>query len=222
MTRKINFAPDTYHHIYSRGTEKREIFLDKADYYRFLMLLYLCNGKTMVDMQKLNREGLTFTDIMHIDKGHTLVDIGVYCLMPNHIHLLIKSKEEKQTSKFLQKLFTAYTMYFNKNYKRTGRLFESTAKSILVEKDKYLEYLFAYIHLNPIKIVDPQWKENGIKNTDEIKAFLDEYLWSSYGAYTNKNFKNSIINKKAFPEYFSTSKSFNHFIDSWLTLKEEY
>lgn len=82
-----------YHHIYSRGTEKRDIFIDENDRKRFLALLYLCNNINPVDFRELISEGLTFGEMFHVKREETLVDIGGYCLMDNHIHLLIKEKK---------------------------------------------------------------------------------------------------------------------------------
>lgn len=64
-------------------------------------------------------------------------------------------------------------MYFNDKYGRKGRLFESSYKSIHAVDDRYLKYLFAYIHLNPVKLINPKWKENGIKNLEEAKKYLE-------------------------------------------------
>ncbi|PIR58116.1 MAG: hypothetical protein COU71_00395 [Parcubacteria group bacterium CG10_big_fil_rev_8_21_14_0_10_38_31] len=210
-----NFSTGNYYHIYTRGTEKRKIFIDKQDYQRFLILLHLCNNSEPVDIRALFRKGLTFAEIMNIKKEAPLVDIGAYCLMTNHIHLLIKSKDADGIPRFMQKLCTAYTMYFNKKYKRTGRLFESTFKSNFIDSDEYLKYMFAYIHLNPIKLIDLHWKEKGVKNLEEAKKFLNNYLWSSYSSYID-NQNNSILDKREFPRYFNTKKEFDDFIDDWL------
>lgn len=217
MSRKIKFAPGAYYHIYNRGIEKRNIFLNKDDYRRFLILLYLCNDTKPVNIRDIYEDkGLTFGEIMKVERKNILIDIGVYCLMPNHIHFLITPRQENSASRFMQKLFTAYTMYFNKKDKRTGRLFESTFKAKLIDKDEYFKYLFAYIHLNPIKLIEPLWQEKGIKNRNKAKDFLNNYSWSSYQFYTNRKQKDPIINIEAFPKYFLNLKEFNDFIESWL------
>lgn len=218
MGHKIKLTTNSYYHIYSRGIEKRNIFLNENDYKRFLMLLYLCNNTHPVDMRELFHEGLTFVNIANIERKNILIDIGAYCLMPNHIHLLITPKKDN-SFRFMQKLFTAYTMYFNKKNERTGRLFESTFKAKLVDKDEYLKYLFAYIHLNPIKLIEPMWKEKRIQDISKANMFLNNYPWSSYSAYTS-NSNNPIINKSAFPDYFINKKEFNDFIQDWLNFQE--
>ena len=91
--------------------------------------------------------------------------------MPNHFHILVKEKIENGISKFMGKLTTGYSMYFNKRYDRTGSLFQGVFKSVHADSDEYLKYLFAYIHLNPIKLINPEWKENGIKDKNRANAF---------------------------------------------------
>lgn len=220
MGRKTQFTPESYFHIYNRGTEKREIFIDDSDYRRFLILLYLCNNTSPVSTRDLLDKGLTFEEMLNIERKQILVDIGAYCLMNNHIHLLVKTKQENGLPRFMQKLFTGYTMYFNKKYERTGSLFESSFKANLADKNEYLKYLFAYIHLNPVKLIEPNWKEKGIKNFDKARLFLKNYPWSSYSVYIGEKKNDAILNKENFPEYFCESKEFDDFINDWLSFPE--
>ena len=145
MTRKIEFSVDEYYHLYNRGTDKRKIFTTSGEYSRFLILLYLCNSNTSVDVGDYVRQGLTLSEIYGKEKGKELVSIGTYCLMPNHFHILIREKIKGGISLFMQKLQTAYTMYFNKKHERNGSLFQGTFKAEHITKDTYLKYLFAYI-----------------------------------------------------------------------------
>jgi len=218
MFRKTSFIPDNYYHIYNRGTDKREIFLDNSDYLRFVVLLHLCNNAKPIHVQRLiqGRSLNELSETANAQKENTLVDIGAYCLMPNHFHLLLREKGEIGTSFFIRKLCTAYAMYFNKKNKRSGNLFQGRFKAELVNKDGYLNYLFAYIHLNPIKLIEPNWKENGIKDEKGIIEFLDNYQWSSYIFYTGKKRENSILDIKEFPNYFENFKEFKVFIKEWL------
>ena len=156
MERGITFSAGEYYHIYNRGVEKRHIFETNADRKRFLRLLYVCNGSKPVIMRDC--QGLP---LVEIDKGEDLVGMGAYCLMPNHFHLLIRETVDGGISKFMSKLTTAYSMYFNKRYDRKGTLFEKPFRARHIDDDNYLKYLFSYIHLNPVKMIDPAWKERG-------------------------------------------------------------
>ncbi|HEC30766.1 MAG TPA: hypothetical protein ENI66_02000 [Candidatus Yonathbacteria bacterium] len=221
MQRKITFTSGEYYHVYNRGTDKRVIFLDNADYKRFIALLYLANSQNALHMQsiKQNHRGKA---LMKRERGDSLVDIGAYCLMPNHFHILLYEKTPGGISAFMQKLLTAYSMYFNKRYERTGSLFEGKFKAQHVDNDEYLKYLFAYIHLNPIKIIDPKWKENGISNKEEAIKYLEKYQFSSYVDYTQNTERDekSILNTAPFPDYFKESGSFETFVQEWLTFEE--
>ena len=155
MQRKFKFAPGEYYHIYSRGVDKRNIFLEDLDKDRFIKLIYACNSEKPVVFKTIQRLPLE-----EIDRGETIVDTGAYCLMPNHFHFLMREKKESGISAFLEKILTAYSKYFNKKYNRTGRLFESNFKAQHANDDNYLKYLFAYIHLNPVKNIEPKLEDN--------------------------------------------------------------
>lgn len=216
MTRSLTFASGEFYHIYNRGTEKRNIFQSSRDYQRFLCLLYICNGGIPVD---LKLQGSTLEDLRQINREEKLIEIAAYCLMPNHFHLLIYEKEEGGISKFMQKLTTAYTMYFNKRYKRTGALFQGKFKARHASaSDNYLKYLMAYIHLNPVKLIDREWREKGIKNKKQAEDFLSRYNYSSYLDFLqNDRTEKIILNKEILPEYFeSGSESLKENIFEWL------
>lgn len=122
------FFKGGYYHVYSRGSEKRVIFFDRADRGRFL--------KRLKEYKK--------------DYG---ISIICFCLMPNHYHLLVRQDKEELVSRFVHKLNLAYAMYFNKRYERVGPLFQGRFKAKVVESDEYLINLSRYIHLNPIELV---------------------------------------------------------------------
>ncbi|MBI2098791.1 transposase, partial [Candidatus Uhrbacteria bacterium] len=210
MSRLANFfAPEEFYHIYNRGTEKRLIFLDNNDRDRFLSLLYLCNSRSPI--HRSNFINTSLSDLMTIPRKEPLVDVGAYCLMPNHFHLLLRERIEGGISIFIQKVSTAYAMYFNKRYERNGSLFQGRFKAEHLASDGYLKYIFAYIHLNPISIVDKSWKDHKLKNKTKAEKYLNSYQFSSYLDYINKTSRNpegNIINKSAFPRYFLTPKDF--------------
>ncbi|MBN2094348.1 MAG: hypothetical protein JW740_03225, partial [Candidatus Zambryskibacteria bacterium] len=124
---------------------------------------------------------------------------------------------EDSVSVFMKKLCTAYSMYFNKRYKRVGKLFEGAFKSSHIDNDKYAKYLFSYIHLNPLKIKDPLWKEKSLRNIENNINFLSQYYWSSFQDYLEKErSENKIITPNDFPDYFSNKFIFSREIFEWL------
>lgn len=77
------------------------------------------------------------------------LDLLAYCLLPNHFHLLIYQRQEKALLRLMMSVCTAYTMYFNKKYKRRGPLFENNYRASLISNELYLQHISRYIHLNP-------------------------------------------------------------------------
>lgn len=207
--RKQTFAPSEFYHLYNRGTDKRIIFQDNEDYEHFLFLMYICNTLKSIELRNVGE---------NFDRGETLIDIGVYCLMPNHFHILAHEKIEGGISKYMRKLLTAYSMYFNKKYKRTGKLYEGVFKSTHANTDNYLKYLYSYIHLNPAKLIDKNWKENKNKNTSNLLKYVFEYQYSSLKNYLNLDFK--ITNPTPFPVYFKKPIDHKKELFEWLTLEE--
>src|SRR3989344_759190 len=212
MNRKMAFVPGEYFNIYNRGTDKRHIFHDNTDYQHFLKLLFLSNSEKSFVIRDLAEEVFSF------DRGKQLVHIGAYCVMPNHFHILLVPLEEFGVSKFMQKLSTGLSMYYNIRYERTGTLFEGRFKAEHANDDIYLRYLFSYIHLNPIKLIQSNWKESGIKDVEKAKNYLKKYYFSSYPDYLGEQrSENLIINRSQFPEYFPTKASFEKEIFDWIT-----
>lgn len=217
MQRNIEFAEGEYYHIYNRGVDKRNIFTEKKDYERFLRLLFVSNGTKPFVFRDIQRKPLSA-----IVRENQLVAIGAYCLMPNHFHILIKEISENGASQFMEKLATGYSMYFNKKYQRSGTLFQGPFKAEHVDYDEYLKYLFAYIHLNPVKLIDQHWKENGIRNSKKAKQYLDGYHSSSYLDYIkNEREEQLILTKEEFPEYFTQPHEFKDFVNDWLEFDPE-
>jgi len=185
------FVNNEFYHIYCRGVEKRRIFSDKRDYQRFLLSL-----------EVFNAEGLTwisnkFSPEVDLPKfsDDNLVDISSYCLMPNHYHLLLRQKVDNGITKFMRKINTGYTMYFNLKNERTGRLFESRFKSVHVDSDRYLKHLWNYIHLNPLDLINKDWRSGEFEDTELTLRFIKDYPWSSYKFFDNSTIKSNILNK---------------------------
>ena len=223
--RKTVILDNEYYHIYNRGIEKREIFLDEEDYFRFIKLLYLCNSKKRINFRiDIIEKNI---DAWDFDREDQIVSIGAWVLMPNHFHLYITGSRSLASGKnndiniitFLQKLSTAYAKYFNAKYNRTGSLFEGKFKSVHIENDNQAKYLFSYIHLNPIKLIQKNWKEEGIKDKNKALEFLDNYRWSSYCEYLEFNRKEkAILNRENFLDYFISKEVFKKEIFEWISI----
>lgn len=212
--RKTSFVTGEFYHIYNRGNSKQNIFLDIKDYHRFVDLLFAVNRN-----EKFNfADSVKGISVYEKDSDNPLVAIGAYCLMPNHFHILMTPLVEGGISKFMQKLSTAYVMYFNQKNERTGALFEGKFKSQHGDTDQYLKYLFSYIHLNPLKLKHRNWKEKGIQNKKGVIQYLSEYQCSSFSNYQKiERVQNKILNIKVFPNYFPKKQDFIKEIFSWIS-----
>jgi len=206
VQRMTPFVTGEFYHLYSRGVEKRIIFLDAQDYQHFLYLMYVCNTEKSIKLRDIGK---------NFDRGETIVDIGAYCLMPNHFHILVHEKVQNGISDYIRKLLTAYSMYFNKKHERTGRLFESVFKSEHIDGDNYLKYLYSYIHLNPAKLRDKNWRENKNRNTNSLLDFVCKYRYSSLLEYLDHKYK--ILDPEKFPNYFLNPEEHRKELFDWLS-----
>lgn len=179
MSRPINFfAPDEWYHCYSRGIDKRVVFESKSDYQRFVSLLYLANSS--MALHRSNMRHLGHHEFFTIPRGEPLVSIGAYILMPNHFHLLLYEKNEGGISAFMQKLGTAYTMYFNIKHKRSGGLFTKPFRARHISDDQYYQHVVDYIHLNSLELFKHEQKQKEDKNLSRRRLDKLVFLSATY------------------------------------------
>jgi putative transposase len=114
------------HHIVQRGNNRENIFLDRMDYEKYLFLL------TKYSEEKE-------------------VSILAYCLMPNHVHLLVTPSREETLARMMQGVTLCYTQHFNRKTGRTGRLWECRYYSAVIDRDSYLWTVSKYIENNPVR-----------------------------------------------------------------------
>ncbi len=179
MPTRPPFGDDEWYHCYNRGVDKRRIFETGRDYDRFLLTMYASNGSSPVHISNLKASTLSATIQNNVfERGEPLVIIGAYCLMPNHFHFVLKETVSGGIARFMQKVCTGYTMYFNKKQERTGALFAGSFKSKHVPDDRYFKHLVSYVHLNPAELFDTRWKY-GVSDVSHIEQRLLDYRYSS-------------------------------------------
>lgn len=168
--------------------------------------MYACNGSRRFHVG--NVKNPKFYDVLtsSLDRGEPLVEIGAYALLPNHPHFVLKQVFENGVSLFMQKVFTGYTMYFNKKNERTGALFAGTYKSKHVADDRYLKRLVPYIHCNPVELYEPKWKE-GKGNLTKIEKWLRRYRYSSLPDFLGKSRPEKALLGESIFELFSSIQS---------------
>jgi putative transposase len=151
------YLEEGIYHIYNRGVEKRDIFLDEQDFKVFLSYLKIyLSPKNSEELSRLiSSEEVSYKEkdrvfkLLSLRNYYEEIDLLCYALMPNHFHLLIKQKERETINYFMRSLTTKYSMYFNKKYHRVGSLFQGVYKAVLVTSEAQLLHLSRYIHKNP-------------------------------------------------------------------------
>jgi len=199
-------------HVFNRGTDQRKIFLDAVDYHKFEKALFLCNDAT----RKRKNAQSKYADELNVKNNKPYVNILAYCLMPNHFHLLVEELQPMGTSEFLGRVGNSYTKFFNVRYERTGRLFEAPYKRKVVNTTNYLTHLTRYIHLNPLDLILPGWKIDGIRNWEIVESFLCGYPWSSYKNYVFGEEKR-FLNIAMLADAFASPDDYQKFVKEWAT-----
>ncbi len=217
MNRK-QFAVGDFIHIFNRGVDKRNIFMNDYDRWRFLLGLFAFNDEnsTFNALWQTNRiyGKTTFNTVKKFLKNkerNLLVNILAYCLMPNHFHLILEEIKPGGVSKFMQKFTTGYSMYFNKKYERKGALFEGVFKSVVSESQEQLEYLLFYVNIiNPAQILEPNLKESGLIDFNKALNFTNKYDWCTNKEYLKER-ESVIINKGVLGEIFDDVEKYKEY-----------
>jgi len=183
------FSKGGIYHIYNRGVNKMNIFEKEYDFKVFLFRL-----KENLFPDKLNRPNLSKSEKRRKPLPPGSFDLISYCLMPNHFHLLIQQKTDLPITKFVSKICTGYSKYFNKEYERIGAVFQDQFKAVLIENNEQLLWTSFYIHKNPLEA--------------KLVKFLDNYKWSSYLEYFDFKENNGLCNKDIILEQFNTPRQY--------------
>lgn len=147
-----SFRKDHYYHVYNRGNNKEDIFKDSYDYINFLKRFKIGLGISEVPTRRPQRGSLGSTKkqkIRIVSLPENSFTILAYCLMPNHFHFLIRQNSDLGIDRLMAKICSSYAWYFNQRYDRVGNVFQDHFKAKLINSDRYLTYLSAYIHNNP-------------------------------------------------------------------------
>lgn len=215
VMQRPSFVTDEVYHLFNRGVEKRTVFLDDRDYFRFIHNMFEFNDTAPA--QNLNFYFQSNPSLLQVQRRHRelLVDILSYVLMPNHYHFLVRQKRENGITEFMRKIGTGYTNYFNTRYERVGSLFQGKFKAVHISKEPHYLYLPHYIHLNPLDIVMPEWREQRIKDMQNVLSFLEKYRWSSYLDYIGKKNYPSVIYYRSPTSIVDYKKEIEEWLESF-------
>lgn len=169
--RSFPFLTDNIYHLFNRGSDKRDLFLQPRDYKRFQQTFYYYQFKG--PKPKFSKFTKSKLNLFRLEQSKKLVEVWCYCLMPNHFHFLIKQLKDDGISVFISQLINSYTKYFNTKYDRVGPLLQGRFKAVPVESEEQLLHLSRYIHINPVV--------SGI-----CKDPID-YPWTSYQEHLTGN-----------------------------------
>lgn len=136
------------YHIITRGNQKQPVFLEEADYKRYLS--FLARYKRKFEAK-----------------------VYAFCLMPNHIHLILNIENPENVSKIMKCLNLSYALFFNSKYDKVGHLWQDRFKSKIIENSSYLLECINYVEMNPVR-------SNLISN-------ITKYPWTSYNFKVDKS-----------------------------------
>lgn len=212
-----------FFHLVNRGIEKRKIFFEEKDYLRFIHNLCDFNDaeNVVLSYYRRRRASLRVSDVARPTKPtrekKEVVDILAWCLIPNHPHVFAQEKVHGGISLFSKKIIGGYTKHFNEANKREGVLFQGRTKIIKVSRDAHLIHLPFYIMTNPLDLIEPKWREKGIRNLKRAVDFLENYRYSSFQDLIGKENFPFVINKELFYKLFDTDeKKFREDFINWL------
>lgn len=200
--RKEIFAANEYYHIFNQGIDKRLIFQNYHDSKRFL--------QSMLEFNSTELTGSLFENSFQVDKNNKnrLVDVVCYCLNPNHFHFLLRARQDDGISKFMHRLSTGYTNYFNEKYKRRGSLFQGPFKVKHINDNDYLLHVSAYVNLN--------------NRVHSLGSLAPKSIYSSHGFYVNSKVKDPIISgDEIILSQFKNPKEYKTFAEDSLKLMLE-
>lgn len=202
--RKDKLTDGEYYHIYNRGVDKRKIFTDEENYFRFCVSMDLLNEEQDGLMDKWRdfkkcfpKAQLSEFKKKYLKQREYLVDIIAFCLNPNHYHFLLRQKSERGIERYMHRLGTSYTKYFNKKNDRSGSLFQGRFKSTHINSNSMLLYLSVYVNCNS--------EIHGIANAKN-------YRWCSFGDYLNIHGKHrNLLSEKLLRDHFKKASEYEEF-----------
>jgi putative transposase len=197
--RKNPLASNEVYHVFTKSIDNFITFKDESDFTRAIETIkFYRYGKVPISFSTYlkTKNKKIFSLKYELDINNSVVEIIAYCIMPTHLHLILKQLVDNGISIFIKNVLDSYTRYFNNKYSRRGTLWQSRFKSVYVESNEQLLHLTRYIHLNP--------------TTAGLVKNPEDWTYSSYLEYLNKS-NNKICN---YEEYLDMDiKDYKKFVD---------
>lgn len=191
------------YHVYNKSIANFTIFNNKEEYHRIEQLLPYYRTQNQKVSYSWFARSEKMQSVACLNEVDRLVEIIAYCIMPTHLHMILKEAVDGGISIYTNNILNGYTRYFNIKHKRKGPLWEGRSKKVPVETDEQLLHLTRYVHLNPVTAY--------LANRPEAWAF------SSYGEYVSDNtdrmkvcnYENLLnINPEAYAEFVNDRISY--------------
>jgi putative transposase len=205
--RKIQLANEEYYHVFNRGVDRRNVFSDEKDYDRFFLSMQLLNNEKdglMIQWRnfKFSQKNASVDEFVksNLHERKKLVDIISFCLNPNHYHFVLKQIQDRGIERFMHKISTSHTKYFNERNHRNGSLFQGSFKATHIDSNELLLHLVAYVNCNA--------EIHGI-------AKAENYEWCSYPDYLGKR-ESNILSTNVISDQFNNIQSFRELSGSYV------
>lgn len=232
MNKRPQLINNEIYHISSRAVGDTVIFKDQNDLYRGVYSIYEFNDKNPVEIWEKRRLRMNFKKrqayfekvgrptSQFLDSRDRFVDVFAFSLMPNHFHLILKQAKDNGVSEFMKKVNGGYAKFFNEKYHRKGHLFNKFYP-VHIKDDDQLKNAFTYVHTNRISLIEPKWKENGIKDVEKVKKYLENDKWHSYPDYLGKKNFPSVTERDFYLKVMEGAEGCRAEVDNWITHKAD-
>jgi len=221
---KIQLVNGEYYHISLRAVGDTVVFENENDFYRGIFSIYEFNNDKGVNIWKRRNERSVEKKRLSptsptLQEREKFVEILAFSFMPNHLHLILKQLKDNGISKFMQKVGTGYANYFNKKYSRKGHLFNKFNATHISDNNQLI-ITFNYVHTNLVSLIEHGWKENGIKNPEKVKEFLENNKRHSYPDYLGTENFPSVTERKFLLDLMGRSEGCKASVDGWIEQKK--
>lgn len=215
--RKMIFSNDEYYHVFNRGVDKRQIFLNEDDVTRFLQSMKEFNvvepiGSIYENSFRNSLGGSTAKS----DKEDRLVEFVGYCLNPNHYHFILRQISDRGIEKFMHRL-GGYTWFFNKKYSRSGSLFQGRYKAVHIDSNEQLLHTSVYVNLND------KVHSLGGSTAKWVRSGWGEYVYDENhnGNHREKDTKSGFCNTEIILSQFKDRDAYKSFAEDALSIIRE-
>jgi len=215
--RKVPFVNNEYYHIYNKGVDGRDIFLDECDKERFFKSMMLFNAQDSLGSIRDTEELFQTSDVWEIKKimeeKEKLIEFISFHLNENHFHFIVEQITDGGTSEFMKRI-GGYTKYFNERHQRSGALFQGKFKAVHIHSNPYLLHVSAYVNLNDR--VHRVSKPGELPSSPDVRRLGSGVPRSSWEEYIGASDR-QICKKDIVLGQFASQDEYKHFAEETLS-----